>query len=388
MEDHDKRLDPRGRPLLRSGWPALAGTLAIGLGFLIDVHHAGAAVDQAWPAFVLVLGLLMIGVVLGADGVFEFAAAWLARLPGPAVALLACCYALVALVTAVLNLDTAAIFLTPVLIGVARERSIKLEPFLYGSIFMANASSLLLPASNLTNLLVLSHSGVSGGRYLTGMLAMSLSAASVTAFGLLFMYRGELSVAAPRKRQRPRATPRLGLVGASAAAASMLLLANPAVPVLAIGLALLIWRAFVAGIEGRAVVGQLGPAVLIGLFGASVALGSAARSSSLHGIGLAHAGTLQGAWIAALCSVLVNNLPAAVLLSSTRVAHPAGLLLGLAIGPNLAITGSLSALLWWRAASAAGARPSAIRFSRHGLVLAPLASGCALAMGALFGASP
>jgi hypothetical protein len=117
-------------------------------------------------------------------------------------------------------------------------------------------------------------------------------------------------------------------------------------------------------------------------------VGSAARSSSLHGIGLAHAGTLRGAWIAALCSVLLDNLPAAVLLSSAHVAHPAGLLLGLAIGPNLAITGSLSALLWWRAASAAGARPSALRFSRHGLVLAPLAIGCALAMGALFGASP
>jgi arsenical pump membrane protein len=53
-------------------------------------------------------------------------------------------------------------------------------------------------------------------------------------------------------------------------------------------------------------------------------------------------------------------------------AHPRALLLGLNLGPNLAVTGSLSALLWFQAAKTVGARPSAARLSRFGLILVPL----------------
>jgi arsenical pump membrane protein len=75
----------------------------------------------------------------------------------------------------------------------------------------------------------------------------------------------------------------------------------------------------------------------------------------------------------------VNNLPAAVLLGSRGPAHPQSLLFGLDIGPNLAVTGSLSALIWWQAARAAGARPSARRYSLVGAVLVPLTIAAALA---------
>jgi arsenical pump membrane protein len=59
------------------------------------------------------------------------------------------------------------------------------------------------------------------------------------------------------------------------------------------------------------------------------------------------------------------------------------LLLGLNVGPNLAVTGSLAVLLWWRSAGAVGARASAIAYSRQGLVLAPLALLGALALAAV-----
>jgi arsenical pump membrane protein len=70
--------------------------------------------------------------------------------------------------------------------------------------------------------------------------------------------------------------------------------------------------------------------------------------------------------------VLVNNLPAAVLLASHQPAHPRALLLGLNLGPNLAVTGSLSALIWFRAARTLEARPSAARLTRLGIALVPL----------------
>jgi len=52
--------------------------------------------------------------------------------------------------------------------------------------------------------------------------------------------------------------------------------------------------------------------------------------------------------------------------------HPRALLLGLNLGPNLAVTGSLSAFLWLQSARAAGARPSISTYSRLGLVLVPI----------------
>jgi arsenical pump membrane protein len=68
--------------------------------------HLSAAVEQAWPPFVLVSGLLLIGLVANRDGLFEQTGRFLQGLAGPPVALLAACLLLVAVVTAVLNLDT------------------------------------------------------------------------------------------------------------------------------------------------------------------------------------------------------------------------------------------------------------------------------------------
>jgi arsenical pump membrane protein len=59
-------------------------------------------------------------------------------------------------------------------------------------------------------------------------------------------------------------------------------------------------------------------------------------------------------------------------------AHPRALLLGLDLGPNLAVTGSLSAVLWLQVARAAGARPSVVRYTLLGLVLVPLTLVAAL----------
>ena len=88
--------------------------------------------------------------------------------------------------------------------------------------------------------------------------------------------------------------------------------------------------------------------------------------------------------VGALAAVLVNNLPAAVLLSARSLAHPRALLIGLNLGPNLAVSGSLSAYLWFRAARQLDLRPSLRAFTLRGIVLAPVAMACALAAAAAF----
>ncbi len=120
-----------------------------------------------------------------------------------------------------------------------------------------------------------------------------------------------------------------------------------------------------------------------GLFLASVALGVLARSWNGPARLVAGASRWETAGIGAVAAVVVNNLPATVLLSAGAVPHPRALLIGLNIGPNLAVTGSLSAYLWIRAARQVGARPSITAFSARGVLLAPLAILTALAAASL-----
>lgn len=69
---------------------------------------------------------------------------------------------------------------------------------------------------------------------------------------------------------------------------------------------------------------------------------------------VADASPLASAAIASLAAITVNNLPAAALLTAGDPAHPAALLVGLNLGPNLLVTGSLASYLWWRTCGTAG----------------------------------
>jgi arsenical pump membrane protein len=175
--------------------------------------------------------------------------------------------------------------------------------------------------------------------------------------------------------------PLLSLVAIALVAVLTVALRDPALPVLAVGLV----TVAVAGASGRVsprrALDALGLPTLTALFAAAVALGTLARVWNAPGRLVAHASVIETAVTGAVASVAVNNLPAAVLLSAHRLDHPRALLIGLNIGPSLAVTGALSALLWFRAARGVEARPSAREFSRRGLVLAPLALVAALAAG-------
>jgi len=341
--------------------------------------HLSAAAEQAWPPFVLVTGLLLIGLIAHRDGLFEQVGRSVERLAGPPALLLAACLLLTAAVTAVLNLDTAVVFLTPVLVHAARRRGIEEEAFLYGAVFMANASSLYLPGSNLTNLLVLAHQPISGGAFAAQMIVPALAATLATTLGLFVLFRRRLRAAASQRRQRANWDAfGLGLPGALVAAVLTVALPNPAIAILALGLALAAIETVRGRLQWREVVRAVGPIVLISLFLVCVALGVLARSWNGPAQLLGGAGRWGTTGIGALASVTINNLPAAVLLSARSVAHPRALLLGLNVGPNIAATGSLSAFLWWRAARQVDTQPSLTAFSRRGAPLAVFAMLVAL----------
>jgi Na+/H+ antiporter NhaD/arsenite permease-like protein len=113
------------------GWLALL--LAAGAAGVVAVAaapaRASATAAQIWAPFVLVTGLLLIGAAADADGLFAAGGDRLARLPGRPLTLFIAALALVAAVTAVLDLDTAVVFVTPVLLAAAASRGIDTRPF-------------------------------------------------------------------------------------------------------------------------------------------------------------------------------------------------------------------------------------------------------------------
>jgi arsenical pump membrane protein len=362
----------------------LAGFLAVAMAAVAAPNAARSAASRTWPPFVLVTGLLLIGRVADEEGAFDRAAEWASHVRGGATSLLLALLALVALVTAVLNLDTSAAFLTPVLVLAARRRGVPEQPFLLGSLLMANAASLLLPGSNLTNLLVLGSEHVSGAVFAARMFPAWLAAIAVTATVVLVRARGQ-AVDAETSSVREAGNGWLGTAAAAGAAIVMITLRSTALPVVAIGMGAASARLVQRRLRRADVTKTVDVPVLAGLFGLATALGTLATTWSAPAHLMIRASSWESAVIGALGAVAFNNLPAAALLGTHAAAHPRALLIGLDLGPNLAVTGSLSALLWFQAARNVGVRPSLLAVSKVGVVLVPISITAALVALQVFG---
>jgi arsenical pump membrane protein len=346
---------------------------------------AQAAAAQDWSPFVLVAGLLLIGLVADDDGLFAAAGQRLARVTRHGSALFIGAVVLIGVVTAVQNLDTSVAFLTPVLIYLARSRGLGESALLYGCLLLSNAGSLLLPGSNLTNLIVLGHLHMTGGEFLARMWLPSMAALAVTAVVVVAFERRSLLDGTADVAASARFVPGVGLAAVGLATVLVLTLRSPAIPVAAVGAVAVGVHLARRRARLRSVTDVLGVPVLVGLFGLAVALGVLGRTWSDPAELLTHLNTWATAAAAGLATVFVNNLPAASLLAARTPEHPFALIVGLNLGPNLCVTGSLAWLLWLRAARAAGARPSLRRASLIGAAAVPLSVIAALGALALTG---
>ncbi len=370
----------------RTGW-ALAGVGCAGaLGAaLISPDNARLAATQDWSPFVLVAGLLLVGLVADEDRLFSAAGHALARLAPNGLALYVGSVVLIVSVTTVLNLDTSVAFLTPILVYTARNRGEGEAALLYGCLLLSNAGSLLLPGSNLTNLIVLGHLHLSGGQFLKHMAPAAIAAALVTALIVGGAEHRSLRATVAPLSEREQPVFGVGLIAVVAVTVLVLVLRSPAGPVAAVGMVAVSVRAFSSEVSPRRALGVLGLPVLVGLFGVAVALGTLGRAWSGPENLLSHLDSWGTALAGAFFSVVVNNLPAASLLAARVPPRPFALLVGLNIGPNLFVTGSLAWLLWLRSAKSAGARPSIARASLLGVVAVPLSMAAALGVLALDG---
>jgi len=345
---------------------------------------AAAAAGQTWPAFVLVGGLLLIGLVAAGDGLFAAAGERLGGAARSGWTLFAGFGVLVVVVTALLNLDTSVAFLTPVAVHTGRRRGRAAAVLVSACVLLSNAGSLLLPGSNLTNLIVLGQLHLAGGRFAGRMALPWLAAWAVTAGVVAWGERSALGGGEDRSAERGGedrpARPR-GVIGVAAvvgAVAAVVALSNPAPEVLAIGGAAVGVRLAQRRLTPRRVWDVLGVPVLVGLFGLAVGMGTLGRSWTAFSRILAHLDPWATAAVGAVATVVINNLPAAALLAARAPGHPLALLIGLNVGPNLFVSGSLAWVLWYGSARTAGARPDVRRTLRLGAASAPFALAAAV----------
>jgi arsenical pump membrane protein len=395
---------PREWPEAVAAVPAAVLLIAAGT---IGVSGAITQARQLGPVIGFLAAILVLARLCDDDGLFQACGAWMARSgAGHSAAtgarrLLAQVFVIASVTTAVLSLDATVVLLTPVVFATASRLEVRAKPQVYACTHLANSASLLLPVSNLTNLLAFAASGLAFPRFAALMALPWLAVIGTEYVVFTRFFAADLAVRPRRDRGDHAkdidvpvftlavvALTLAGFAGASAAGV------NPA------------WAAFAgaAVLAVRALVRRrLGPVALVRAADVPfllfvLGLGIVVKAVVSNGLGTALAPLLPGgtslpalAATAALAAVLANvcnNLPAVLVLLPLAAPSGAGavlaVLLGVNIGPNLTYTGSLATLLWRRILRRHGSAPDLGEFTRLGLLTVP--AGLIVAVLALWAA--
>ncbi|OCB19916.1 arsenic transporter [Mycobacterium malmoense] len=351
---------PRGWPEAVAAVPAALILIAVGA---ISVHQAAAEVAGLAGVVGFLGAVLVLAKLCDDEGLFEAAGAAIARGRVGSGPLLRRVFVIASLITAVLSLDTAVVLLTPVVLAAVRRLRTPVRPYAYATAHLANGASLLLPVSNLTNLLAFHAADLSFTRF-TLLMALPWVGVVVTLYAVFRWFFAKDLRVQPRPDE-PGPPPRppvfvlvvMGLTLAGFAVGQTVGVA-PAWVALA-GAVVLAVRSLS---RGHTSVVDVARSAHVSFLVFVLALGVVVRAVMLNGMDRAMSAVLPSgstlpallaiAAVAAVLANVVNNLPATlVLLPLVAPSGPVAILavlLGVNIGPNLTYVGSLSNLLWRR----------------------------------------
>ncbi|MFG2141462.1 SLC13 family permease [Streptomyces sp. NPDC048650] len=383
---------PRGASEAVAAVPAAAVLVLVGA---VSPSEAWSQVHSLLPVVGFLAAVLALAHLCAREGVFEAAGAALARLcTGRPRRLLAGVFALASAVTAVLSLDATVVLLTPVVLATAARARARARPHLYACAHLANSASLLLPVSNLTNLLALGAAGLSFTRFAALMALPWVLAVAVEYVVLRRFFARDLEAIVARPtagEERPAAgrpdppLPVFALVVLALTLAGFVLTSfagiNPAWAATAGALVLAVRALRRRETTVPRLVAAANP--LFCLF--VLALGIVVKAVVDNGLGgavdrlLPDGSSLPAllglAAFAALLANLINNLPAVLALLPVAAQSGAGpvlaVLIGVNIGPNLTYVGSLATLLWRRILHDHKAAPALPVFTALGLLTVP-----------------
>ena len=368
----------------RVGSVAALGCLITGL---LPLGAAEDVVRRMAPILLFLVSITVLAELAEVAKIFDIAAVESARLArGRTGALFLLVAALATATTVLLGLDTTAVLLTPVVLSLAVHLDLPPMPFALLTVWLANTASVLLPVSNLTNLLALDSLDLEPHEFAARMWPSTVVSVVLTVLLVGLRYRRLLRV---RFAVPPR--PAVGdavLVVASALAClglvpALLLGGDPTVVVTVAAAALaavfVVRRRDVLRfslVPWRLAVFVLGLALVVETV---LRHGGDRIASALAGSGTGAADLLQVAGAGALTSNLLNNLPAYLVLEPHAVGggdeRLLALLLGTNIGPMVLLWGSLATLLWRERCRARGLEVSARQFAGFGLLVVPIVLG-------------
>ncbi len=361
----------------------VVGAVCVALG-LLPLSDLGVLADRVVPVLAFVLGLTIVSELAADAGVFDRLADLAARIGGGrTIGLWAAVVVLAVVCTVFLSIDTTAVLLTPIVITLARRVGLPPMPFALTTVWLANTASLLLPVSNLTNLLAVDKIGLDGPIPFAGLMVWAaLAGVVVPCAVLLVVFRGKLfGRYTPVDVRRPRDP--LFFWAASAVLVLLVVALTAGVTVWIAALVAAALLVVVAAFRARS---ELRPSrvpwsTLVFAAGLFVVV------ETLHTTGLTDpivqalsGGTDTGSLLllggaGGVAANAIDNLPAYLVLEPAaghEALRYAALLVGVNAGCLITPWASLATLLWHARLSAEGVHLSWGRYMALGCIVAPL----------------
>lgn len=373
------------------GWPealvAVPAAVLVVLAGALPFDHVVDESVRLGPVIGFLAAILVLAQLCDDDGLFHACGTWMARASGGRPrTLLGGVFVAASATTAVLSLDATVVLLTPVVFATAAQLGVRPKPHVYACTHLSNSASLLLPVSNLTNLLAFASSGLSFTRFAALMALPWVVAIALEYVVFRWFFRTDLDAPAHAPSvQQPRelpvfalATVGLTLAGFVVASATGI---DPAWAACA-GAAAMAVRALV---RKRTTVLKVVQAASLPFLAFVLGLGIVVRAVVDNGLDdlLRHVvptghgllALLGVAFVAAVLANVINNLPAVLVLLPLVAPMGPGLvlavLLGVNLGPNLTYAGSLATLLWRRIVHDHDTEVNLPEFTKLGLLAVP-----------------
>jgi arsenical pump membrane protein len=383
---------PRG---IAEAWWACGGALILVLFVLIPLPQAGGAVLKGVDVYFFLTGMMILSELAREEGVFnwiaEIAAAHAAGSPRRLFFLI---YIAGTVVTAFLSNDATAVVMTPAVLTIVRRLKVDPVPHLLACALIANAASFVFPISNPANLVIYGEHMPPLLKWLGLFLVPSLVSILVTFAALRFVARKGLDGTIEERLSQSKLSTegRLALGGLTLAAIALISasalgwpLGIPTCVAAFLATAIVTFRDRTVPIK---IVKGVSWSVIPLVAGLFVIVEALQGAGMLHVAvqGLHEAANLGGIWSnlttafgVGLLSNCMNNLPVG-LISGTAVqmagTHPnlgPAVLVGVDLGPNLSVTGSLATILWLIALRREDVKITGWQFFKVGLIVMPLA---------------
>ncbi len=372
-------------------WACLGAVLMVVCG-LLPLAQAGGAIVKGTDVYLFLTGMMLLAELARQEGVFD----WLASLAvaaakGSRARLFLLVYVVGIAVTVFLSNDATAVVLTPAVYAAIQKARTKALPYLFICAFIANAASFVLPISNPANLVVYGKTLPPLIPWLRTFLLPSICSISATYAVLRFVMRKDIE-GKLEEDSEPATLSKPGRLAAWGIAGTGLVLMGASGFGLDLGLptcisaviaVLFVTRARSQSLReiARGVSWSVLPLVA-GLF---VLVEAVNHAGALTDVGrllrwcaaTPHFGALVASFCVAGLSNLINNLPSGLLAGGALQAFPVSahirdaVLIGVDLGPNLSVTGSLATVLWLIALRREGEQMSSWQFLKIGFLVMP-----------------